>query len=155
VLPNGGNFENVRISSCPRSPKAKRRWRIYSSDLSNIFCLIAGFLRDFMLVIAAGAIFLTTFVTDAYQFIALRVIIGSIQAGIPPSLLGGKGTRGAAMGFLNSARFMGMAIGPFLATSILGNGETPKVLYMFTTMTGMSLLSSLVTYLTHTRQSQD
>jgi DHA1 family multidrug resistance protein-like MFS transporter len=106
-------------------------------------------------VATAGAIFLTTFVTDAYQFIALRVIIGSIQAGIPPSLLGGKGTRGAAMGFLNSARFMGMAIGPFLATSILGNGETLSVLYMFTAMTGMSLLSSLVIYLTHTRQSQD
>ena len=105
-------------------------------------------------VAAAGAIFVTTFVTDPYQFVALRVIVGSIQAGIPPSLLGGKPRRkGTAMGFLNSARFMGMAVGPFMATSILGYGETPNVLYMFSTMAGLSLLASLVIYLTHTRQT--
>ncbi len=102
---------------------------------------------------AAGAIFLTAFVTNPYQFIALRIIVGSIQAGIPPNLLGGKSRRGATMGFLNSARFMGMAAGPFTATSILGDGEAPKALYMFTTMTFMSLLASLVIYLTHTRQA--
>jgi DHA1 family multidrug resistance protein-like MFS transporter len=102
---------------------------------------------------ASGAILITAFVTNPYQFLAIRIAIGSIQAGIPPSLLGGSsGRRGTAMGFLNSARFIGMAIGPFMATSILGNGEPPKALYMFTTMTTMSLLASLFIYITHARR---
>jgi DHA1 family multidrug resistance protein-like MFS transporter len=105
-------------------------------------------------VAASGAILMTAFVTNPYQFLAIRVVIGSIQAGIPPSLLGGKsGRSGTAMGFLNSARFLGQAIGPFIATSILGNGEPPKALYMFTSMTVMSLIASFFIYLTHSRKA--
>lgn len=101
---------------------------------------------------AAGVILTTAFVTDPYQFIALQAAIGSIQAGIPPHLFGGESARkGTAMGFLNSARFIGMALGPFVATSILGNGEPPKVLHMFITMTSISLLATLLIYLTHAR----
>jgi DHA1 family multidrug resistance protein-like MFS transporter len=104
-------------------------------------------------VAASGAILTTAFVTNPYHFLAIRVAIGSIQAGLPPSLLGGKsGRRGTAMGILNSARFLGQAIGPFIATSILGNGEPPKAMYMFTTMTIMSLIASLFIYLTHTKK---
>ena len=62
---------------------------------------------------ASGAILTTAFVADPYQFLALRVVVGSIQAGIPPSLLGGKsGRKGMSMGLLNSARFMVMAVAP-------------------------------------------
>jgi DHA1 family multidrug resistance protein-like MFS transporter len=107
--------------------------------------------------LAAGTIFMTAFVNDPYHFIVLRVSIGGIQAGIPPSLLSGKKSRGRGtlMGFLNSARFLGMAVGPFMATSILGDGESWRVLAMFATMAGMSLLASLVAYFTHKRTQVD
>lgn len=103
--------------------------------------------------VAAGAIFVTAFVTGPYQFIALRVSIGAIQAGIPPSLLGGGRSKrgGTVMGFLNSARFLGMAVGPFIATSILGDGEPSRVLAMYTAMALISLFTSFVLYLTHVR----
>ncbi len=102
-------------------------------------------------MVAAVAILMTAFVADAWQFIALRIAIGAIQAGIPPFLLGGgrSAGKGTAMGFLNSARFMGMAIGPLTATSILGDGQPSRVLGMFTTMTGFSLIASLVIYRSH------
>jgi len=105
---------------------------------------------------ASTAILVTAFVTNPYQFLAIRIAIGSIQAGIPPNLLGGRsGRSGTAMGFLNSARFIGMAIGPFMATSILGNGEPPRSLYMFAAMTAISLSVSLFIYLTHTRKTSN
>ena len=105
---------------------------------------------------ASTAILVTAFVTNPYQFLAIRIAIGSIQAGIPPNLLGGSsGRTGTAMGFLNSARFIGMAIGPFMATSILENGEPPRALYMFATMTAISLSVSLFVYLTHTRKTSN
>lgn len=103
-------------------------------------------------VIAAGAILSTAFVSDPYQFILLRITIGSIQAGITPNLLGRKSERkGTTIGFLNSARFVGMAIGPFIATSILGNGESSNILIMFVTMAGMAFLASFVLYLARAR----
>jgi len=103
--------------------------------------------------VAAGAIFATAFARDAFQFVGLRIAIGAIQSGIPPSLLGGRASkkRGAVMGFLNSARFLGMAVGPFMATSILGGGEPPGPLMMFAAMAVLSLLTSLVLYLSHGR----
>jgi DHA1 family multidrug resistance protein-like MFS transporter len=99
--------------------------------------------------VAAAAILCTGFVGDVYQFIALRVSIGAIQAGIPPSLLGGRSRRGTVMGFLNSARFFGNAIGPFVATSILGNGEGSAPMNMYVTMTIFSAIASVVMYLSH------
>ncbi len=104
-------------------------------------------------MIASGAIFMTAFVADPYQFIALRIAIGAIQAGIPPNLIGGKsGRKGTAMGFLNSARFMGMAIGPITATSILGGGEPSRILGMFATMASFSIVASLVIYFAHKKK---
>jgi hypothetical protein len=96
---------------------------------------------------------MTAFAANTSQFIALRTAMGAIQAGIPPFLLGGKGTarRGTAMGFLNSARFMGIAIGPITATSILGDGEPSKVIGMFATMASLSLLASIIIYFAHKR----
>jgi hypothetical protein len=103
--------------------------------------------------VAGGGLLIMAFVRDVYQFTALRVLIGAVQAGIPPGLLGGKsGRKGTAMGFLNSARFIGMAIGPFIATSILKNGEPSEVLYMFTTMASISFIASFFTYLTHAKK---
>ena len=107
-----------------------------------------------ILSVGAGvAIMATAFVVNPVQFIVLRILIGAMQAGIPPNLLGGKsGRRGTGMGFLNSARFLGMAIGPFMATSILGSGEPPRPFYMFATIAGMSLVAAIFIYMTHTRR---
>jgi DHA1 family multidrug resistance protein-like MFS transporter len=102
---------------------------------------------------AAGLIFLTAFTSEPYQFLVLRVAIGAVQAGVPPNLLGGGSERrGSVMGLLNSARFIGMAIGPFIATSILGNGEPPHTLYMSVTIASLSVSASLIIYFTHTRK---
>ncbi|MDQ1280120.1 MAG: Multidrug efflux transporter [Thermoproteota archaeon] len=107
-------------------------------------------------VASAAVILMTSFVTNPYQFIALRIIIGSVQAGVPPNLLGGKsGRKGTAMGILNSARFIGFAIGPYMATSILGDGTTPRPLYMYTTMAVISLISAMFLYITHTRRKSN
>ncbi|MDQ1281131.1 MAG: transporter, family, multidrug resistance protein [Thermoproteota archaeon] len=104
-------------------------------------------------IIAAAGIFATAFVKEPYQFIVLRIFIGAAQSGIPPNLLGGKsGRKGTSLGVLNSARFMGGAIGPFMATSILGDGSSQKVLIMFSSMAGISLIAALFIYLTHTKR---
>ncbi len=103
--------------------------------------------------LAAGVILMTAFAQNPFQFAVLRIAVAAIQAGVPPNLLGGKSGRvGTAIGFLNSARFLGIAMGPFIATSILGDGTPPRPLYMFVTIAGLSLLASLLIYLTHTRE---
>lgn len=103
---------------------------------------------------AAVAIMATAFVVSPIQFIALRIVIGAVQAGIPPNLLGGKsGRKGTGMGFLNSARFLGMAIGPLLATTILGDGMAPRPLYMYGVMAGISIVAAIVIYVTHKKKT--
>jgi DHA1 family multidrug resistance protein-like MFS transporter len=112
-------------------------------------------LMPWLSVAASVAILATAFVFNPIQFIALRIIIGALQAGIPANLLGGKsGRKGTGMGFLNSARFLGMAIGPIMATTILGDGVAPRPLYMFATMAGISLITAGLSYLTH-RKSEE
>ena len=107
-------------------------------------------------LLAAVVIELTAFVSNPFYFIAIRIIIGAIQAGIPPNLLGGKsGRKGTGMGFLNSARFLGMAIGPVMATNILGDGIPPRPLYMFTSIALVSFSATIFIYLTHTRKSSN
>ncbi len=105
---------------------------------------------------AAVAIMATAFVFNPIQFIALRIIIGAVQAGIPPNLLGGKsGRKGTGMGFLNSARFLGMAIGPIMATTILGDGVAPRSFYMFAVMAGISLVAAVFIYMTHKKKAEE
>lgn len=105
-------------------------------------------------VISASLILATAFSQVFYQFLLLQAVLLATLAGIPPNLFGGKSARrGLAMGFLNSARFLGQAIGPFLATSILGDGQAPRALYVFITMAGVSLVASLQIYLTHSRKA--
>ncbi len=112
-------------------------------------------LMPWLSVAASVAILATAFVFNPLQFIALRIIIGALQAGIPANLLGGKsGRKGTGMGFLNSARFLGMAIGPIMATTILGDGVAPRPLYMFATMAGISFITAGLSYLTH-RKSEE
>jgi DHA1 family multidrug resistance protein-like MFS transporter len=102
---------------------------------------------------AAVAIMATAFVFSPVQFIALRVVIGAVQAGIPPNLLGGKsGRKGAGMGFLNSARFLGMALGPVMATTILGDGNATRSLIMYGVMASVSIAAAFFIYATHKKE---
>jgi len=108
----------------------------------------------FLSMIAAVVIMATAFVFNPVLFIALRVVIGAVQAGIPPNLLGGKsGRKGTGMGFLNSARFLGMAFGPVLATTILGDGLPPRPVYMYAVMAAISMIGAVFLYLTHAKKT--
>lgn len=103
---------------------------------------------------AAFAIEATAFAVNPIAFLALRIAIGGVQAGIPPNLLGGKsGRKGTGMGILNSARFVGMGLGPFLATTILGDGKGPRPLFMYTGMAAISVTCAIFLYATHTKDT--
>jgi hypothetical protein len=57
------------------------------------------------------------------------------------------------MGFLNSARFLGMAFGPVMATTILGDGLPPRPVYMYAMMAVISMIAAVVLYLTHIKKT--
>jgi MFS family permease len=59
------------------------------------------------------------------------------------------------MGFLNSARFLGMAIGPIMATTILGDGTGQRPFYMFAIMAGVSIVAAVFIYLTHRKKAEE
>ena len=104
-------------------------------------------------VLAAVVIEATAFAFNPIVFIVFRVGIGVIQAGLPANLLGGKSaTKGQGMGLLNSARYIGTAIGPVIASTILGDGAPPKPFYMFSAIAGISLLSAVITYTTRANE---
>ncbi len=104
-------------------------------------------------VLAAVVIEATAFAFNPIVFILFRVGIGVIQAGLPANLLGGKSaTKGQGMGLLNSARYIGTAIGPVIASTVLGDGIQPKPFYMFSTIAGISLLSAVITYFSHANE---
>ena len=104
-------------------------------------------------VLAAVIIEATAFAFNPVMFIVFRISIGVIQAGLPANLLGGKSaTKGQGMGLLNSARYIGTAIGPVIASTVLGDGVPPKPLYMFSAIAGISLLSALITYTTRANE---
>ncbi len=104
-------------------------------------------------VLAAVVIEATAFVSNPVVFVLFRVSIGVIQAGLPANLLGGRSaTKGQGMGLLNSARYIGTAVGPVIASTILGDGTPPQPLYMFSAIAGLSLLSAVITYATHANE---
>jgi DHA1 family multidrug resistance protein-like MFS transporter len=104
-------------------------------------------------VLAAVVIEATAFAWNPVVFIVFRVGIGVIQAGLPANLLGGKSaTKGQGMGLLNSARYIGTAIGPVIASTVLGDGKPPQPLYMFSAIASISILSAAITYTTHANE---
>jgi len=140
-------------------------WTAVATILNGVaFAIATPFLSNaatdrtlpFLSMGAAVAIMATAFVFNPVQFIALRIVIGAVQAGIPPNLLGGKsGRKGTGMGFLNSARFFGMAIGPILATTILGDGLPPRPLYMYGAIATISMIAAVFLYVTKKKVKKD
>lgn len=115
--------------------------------------IVKGKVLPILPILAAGVILTTAFSQSFLQFILLQIALFAILSGVPPNLFGGRTERrGIAMGLLNSARFIGQAIGPFLATSILGNGEVPRPFDVFAVMTSIALLASFAVYTANSRK---
>jgi DHA1 family multidrug resistance protein-like MFS transporter len=96
-------------------------------------------------LLTAVVIEATAFAFSPVVFIIMRVVIGVVQAGLPQNLLGGKsGTTGQGMGLLNSARYIGMAVGMYIAPLILESGSPP--IYMYSVLSAFALASAGITY---------
>jgi MFS family permease len=88
---------------------------------------------------AAALQILLYFSTGIYSFTLIRMLqTGMIAAVIPLviSTFAGEGRGGATLGFLNSGRFVGNALGPMMATTILAHfGLLP----LYLTIAGLTL----------------
>ena len=99
-----------------------------------------------LLAIASGAVFLQGLFRQALVFAALRIAQCFLHSAAPSRLLGeageGKANRGVTLGILNSARTIGNAIGPFLASSV---AYTTDLTSAFTVTSSISLLAAITT----------
>ena len=92
------------------------------------------------------------FSTGVYTFTLIRVLqTGMIAAVIPLviSAFAGEGRSGTTLGFLNSGRFVGNALGPMMATAILAQFN---LLVLYLTISGLTLVS-LCAFLASLRRS--
>jgi len=114
-----GNYLLVSLAS---------RWSL--ARLITIACLSAAALQG-----------LLYFSTGVYSFTLIRVLqTGMIAAVIPLviSTFAGDGRGGTTLGFLNSGRFVGNALGPMMATTILSQFN---LLTLYLTISGLTLVS--------------
>lgn len=111
-----GNYLLVRLSG---------RWGI--SRLIAFACLSATALQ--MLLYFSG---------DVYVFTLIRLLQTAAIAAVFPLVISTfvGSARGATLGFLNSARFVGNAIGPMMATAILAHAD---VLTLYLAIAGLTL----------------
>jgi MFS family permease len=111
-----GNYLLVRLVG---------RWGV--SRLIAVACLAATAMQ-----------LLLYFSRDAYGFTLVRMLqTAAISAVFPLVVSSFVGTaRGATLGFLNSARFTGNAIGPMMATAILAHAD---VLTLYLAIAGLTL----------------
>jgi hypothetical protein len=90
------------------------------------------------------------FSIGVYSFTVIRMLqTGMIAAVIPLVISGfaGEGGDGTTLGFLNSGRFVGNALGPIMATTILAQFG---LLTLYLTIAGLTLVM-LVTFLASLR----
>jgi DHA1 family multidrug resistance protein-like MFS transporter len=102
--------------------------RLGLARLITIACLSAAALQS-----------LLYFSTGVYSFTLIRMLqTGMIAAVIPLviSTAAGEGGGGTTLGFLNSGRFVGNALGPVMATTILSHFG---LLTVYLTITGLTL----------------
>ncbi len=97
----------------------------------------------FLLAIASGVVFLQGFFRQALSFAVLRMIQCFLHSPGPSRIFGDAGgkqrNRGLALGILNSARFTGSAIGPFLASGV---AYAVNLTTAFTVIASLSLLAA-------------
>lgn len=103
-------------------------FRMGLTRLITIACLSAAALQG-----------LLYFSTGVYSFTLIRMVqTGMIAAVIPlvMSTVAGEGGGGTTLGFLNSGRFVGNALGPMMATTILSHFD---LLTLYLTIAGLTL----------------
>ena len=97
-----------------------------------------------LLAVASGAVFLQGFFRQALSFTVLRVLQCFLHSAAPSRLLGEarkeESNRGLTLGILNSARTIGGAIGPFLASSV---AYTMNLSAAFTVTSSLSMLAAV------------
>lgn len=114
-----------------------------------------GRIRIIVFLVFTGTVFqaLLSFSRGIGDFAVIRLVQTGIIAGVIPILLSifvGE-SNGDTIGFLNSSRFAGAALGPILATSILARSN-PTTLYM--SLSGLTLLS-LLSFISVFRESPE
>jgi MFS transporter, DHA1 family, multidrug resistance protein len=123
-----GNYMLARLAS-----------RVSMVRIITIACLAAAVLQSLL------------YISDSvYTFTLIRVLqTGMIAAVIPLviSTFAGEGGGGTTIGFLNSGRFVGNALGPIMATTILAHFG---LLTLYFTIAGLTL-AMLVTFLASLR----
>lgn len=125
-----GNYLLVSLSS-----------RIGVPRLITIACLSSVALQS-----------LLYFSTGVYTFTLIRILQTGVIAAVIPlviSTFAGQGEGGTTLGFLNSGRFVGNALGPMMATTILAQFG---LLTLYLTISGLTL-ACLCAFLTSTRRS--
>jgi len=99
-----------------------------------------------LLAIASGIVFLQGFFREVFAFITLRMLQCFLHSAGPSFLLGQAGkkesNKGLTMGIMNSARFLGNAVGPFLSSSI---AYAVDLTAAFTISAIVSLLAAFMT----------
>jgi len=79
------------------------------------------------------------------SFTLIRMLQTGVIAAVFPMILSvfASGGRGETMGFLNSARFAGNAVGPFLATSVVASSSLPTLYLLISGLTLVTLAAFL------------
>jgi MFS family permease len=92
------------------------------------------------------------FCIGVYSFTVIRILQTGAIAGVIPlviSAFAGEGRGGTTLGFLNSGRFVGNALGPIMATTILAQFG---LLTLYLTIAGLTIIM-LVAFLASMRTS--
>jgi MFS family permease len=105
-------------------------------------------LRRVLLYVGLSAAFFQAalcFGSGVFSFTLIRMLQTGVIAAVFPMILSvfASGGTGGTMGFLNSARFAGNAVGPLLATSVLASSNLPTLYLLISGLTLVSLTAFL------------
>jgi MFS family permease len=121
--------------------------------LLSLWSRRAGIYRLIIFLASAGILLQAMFVwcQGVVDFTIIRMIQTGLVAGIYPLTMSifAKESKGDVIGFLNSARFAGNALGPMIATTLLAFSNLPT-LYLFISLITLSALLGFVHVLSRT-----
>jgi DHA1 family multidrug resistance protein-like MFS transporter len=104
-----------------------------------------GIKKMILFIVLLGSVFqaLLSFSRGPIDFIVLRMIQTGLVAGAIPLVISIFAVRqkGNVIGFLNSGRFAGTALGPIMATSVLAVSNLPSLYLLITGLTLLALLA--------------
>jgi MFS family permease len=142
-------FENFRIEEAIALKWAGVVVMLYTATamvgtyLLSLCSRRVGIYRLIILLASAGILLqgLFVFSEGVVDFTIMRMIQTGLVAAIYPLTMSifAKESKGNVIGFLNSARFAGNALGPMIATTLLAFSNLPT-LYLFISLIGLSAL---------------